>query len=173
MDEHWTDRLSEYIDGDLDPRERAAADAHIGGCTACAALAAELRAVRDRVRLAPDAAPEPRVWAGVAAAIAAAPRTPTPRHAAPALFWRRRLLLSVPQLAAAAVVLVVASAGAVALRLGARPVAPAAVPAARAARTARTAAAATPLTLTAAEARGGVELERAASELEAALHAAA
>ena len=35
MNDHWTDRLSEYLDGDLTAGERTALEAHLAPCGVC------------------------------------------------------------------------------------------------------------------------------------------
>ena len=50
MEDLWTDRLSEYLDGELDPAERVQLEEHLAGCEQCTSLLAELDAVRDRAR---------------------------------------------------------------------------------------------------------------------------
>ena len=37
MHDTWNDRLSEYLDGELEPRERAALETHLAGCVECRA----------------------------------------------------------------------------------------------------------------------------------------
>ena len=38
MSDQWTDRLSEYLDDELPPDERAALEAHLRQCVACGAV---------------------------------------------------------------------------------------------------------------------------------------
>ena len=129
MDERrdaWTDRLSEYVDGDLDAAERAALDVHLQVCAACARTVAELRAVLERAGELEAPAPPADLWPGIAARIA--PRRsrvlelPAWRRGAP-----RRWSFTLPQLAAAAAALVVLSSLGVWTVLSRRPVVPAAV----------------------------------------------
>ena len=49
MQDEWTDRLSEYLDGDLAEAERQALEAHLGVCEDCAATLEELRVPSDKV----------------------------------------------------------------------------------------------------------------------------
>ncbi|MBA3259258.1 MAG: zf-HC2 domain-containing protein [Gemmatimonadales bacterium] len=92
MTEHWTDRLSDYLDGDLPPAERTALEAHLSGCAQCAEDLAGLRRVVTRARALEDRAPAGDLWQGVAARIGAR-RAP------------RRFSFSMPQLAAAGIAL--------------------------------------------------------------------
>jgi anti-sigma factor RsiW len=48
MTEHWTERLSEYVDGTLPVEERRHVDAHLPECDACALVVRELGAVAER-----------------------------------------------------------------------------------------------------------------------------
>ena len=43
MSTHWTDRLSEYQDGELSPAEHAACDAHLAECEMCRTVLRELQ----------------------------------------------------------------------------------------------------------------------------------
>src|SRR3989442_14258264 len=98
----WTDRLSEYLDGTLSGSERAALEAHLAGCAACAATLDELRRVVTRARGLEDRPPAADLWPGIAERIgvqggggaAALPRLAPPRRgglpsSAPKLFPRR------------------------------------------------------------------------------------
>lgn len=101
--EHWTDRLSDYIDGELELADREALEAHLLECVDCGRALHELRAVVARAGQVIDRPPDPDLWPGIAARIAAA----DVRNAAPAR--GRRLSFSVPQLVAASVVLMLLS----------------------------------------------------------------
>jgi anti-sigma factor RsiW len=116
---HWTDRLSDYLDNDLTAGERAAADAHLRECAACRATLDELRAVTARAHALADRTPVNDLWPGIAAAIGSdiTPLAPRRQRAPTA----RRFSFSMPQLAAAAVLLMAVSGGAVwTLRNGGR-----------------------------------------------------
>ena len=126
--EEWTSRLSEYVDNELAPAERAALDAHLRECPACRVTLDELRAVTARAHALADRTPVNDLWPGIAAAIGsdisplAARRRREP--------GRRRFSFSMPQLAAAAVLLMAVSGGAVWTLRNAAPTRPAAVAAA-------------------------------------------
>lgn len=98
MSDQWTDRLSEYLDGDMAEPEQAALEAHLGTCAACSETLAGLRRIVVRARSLEDRPPSGDLWPGVAARIGAGPR-------------RRRLTFSVPQLLAAGIALAVLSGG--------------------------------------------------------------
>jgi anti-sigma factor RsiW len=42
MNEHWIDRLSEYLDGELPDNERVALEAHLQECDQCTATLDDL-----------------------------------------------------------------------------------------------------------------------------------
>jgi hypothetical protein len=62
----WTDRLSEYLDGDLAPHERTALEAHLDGCDECRAVLDDLRAVVTTARRLPELPPSRDLWPEVA-----------------------------------------------------------------------------------------------------------
>lgn len=99
------ERLSDYLDGELSAGETNVLEAHLALCAECTALLAEIRRVVARAQALEDRPPRADLWPGVAAAIGAVPAR------------RRRLSLSIPQLLAAGIALMVLSGGAVALLL--------------------------------------------------------
>lgn len=106
----FTDRLSEYLDGELSPPERAAVDAHLLQCGACRSTLDDLRAVVSEAALLRNAPPARELWSGISARI-----TPGgPPRARVSLFrraMRSRLSFTLPQLAAAGIALMVLSGG--------------------------------------------------------------
>ena len=59
-------RIDALLDGELASAERAEVEAHLAACAACAALHADLLALRERARRAPaEIAPPPAVWAAL------------------------------------------------------------------------------------------------------------
>jgi len=73
--ERWTDRLSDYLDGELPPTERAEVRRHLGGCPACAAVLEELRVVVARAADLGELPPSRDLWPDVAARLGAPTRT--------------------------------------------------------------------------------------------------
>jgi hypothetical protein len=106
MSDQWTDRLSEYLDGDLTEAEYLAVEAHVEGCRECAETLAGLRRIVMRARSLEDRPPAHELWSGIAERIGAPARI----AAAPP---RRRIAFSVPQLLAAGIALAVLSGGSV------------------------------------------------------------
>ena len=115
MKDQWTDRLSEYLDGELAGSERTALGAHLASCGNCRTTLEELRRVVGRARALDDRLPTADLWPGIAQHIGVV--SLAARRA------RRRLSFTVPQLAAASVALALVSGGAVWL-LGGRTHAP-------------------------------------------------
>jgi anti-sigma factor RsiW len=106
----WTDRLSEYVDGELDPATTRALETHLAGCAECQAVASDLRQIATRARSLPDRPVRADLWNGIEARIIEGSVLPLERPA------RKGLFVSWPRLAAAGIALAVAS-GAAALAL--------------------------------------------------------
>jgi hypothetical protein len=110
-----TERLSDYLDGELSPAERRDVDLHLAGCADCRAVLRELALVKETAAdLAGDEAmPERDLWPQVAWRMQA-------RRASISLSW--------PQALAAGVALMAVSSGAVwmAMRTAPEPRPPAA-----------------------------------------------
>jgi anti-sigma factor RsiW len=111
MSDRWTDRLSEYLDGELSEDQRAELEAHLAICGACTTTLAELQRVVARARALEDRPPATDLWPGIAARIGVSTDQLAARRG------RRRFSFTVPQLIAASLVLITVSAGAVALAL--------------------------------------------------------
>ena len=107
--DQWTAKLSEYLDDELSSPDRRALEAHLATCAACGRTLDELRRVVARAGALEDRPPTTDLWSGVAKRIGVTvPSTEidlTERREQ----RRRRFAFTVPQLAAAAVVLVTAS----------------------------------------------------------------
>lgn len=112
--DRWTDRLSEYLDGELPAREKATLERHLEGCRACARTLEELRTVVARARELEATVPPRDLWPGIAAQIAEQ-RKVRPIAEARRRRERRRagglVTLSLPQAAAAAIALMALSGG--------------------------------------------------------------
>ena len=112
MSDQWTNRLSEYLDGELTDGERIALEAHLQACGECSGVLADLRQVVTRAQMLENKAPHHDLWPGIAQRIGAtAGETRTvdlgSRRGA------RRWSFSLPQLAAAGIALMTLSGGAV------------------------------------------------------------
>lgn len=108
MADQWSDRLSEYVDGELSPADAAALAAHLASCRACVTTIDELRAVVERARQLPVRPPAADLWPGIEPRL-----TANPGHAALPFRARvtRRFSFTLPQLVAAGLALMVMSAG--------------------------------------------------------------
>jgi len=117
MNDQWKNRLSEYIDGELDSTERAALEAHLATCGDCFATLADLRQVVARAKSLEDSPPAKDLWVGIRAGLTAERRPGVSRDTT---LSRRRFSFSVPQLLAASIALVLLSGGSawLALRQG-------------------------------------------------------
>ncbi len=111
MSDQWTDRLSEYLDGELDDVERVALEAHLATCAECTSVLADLRRVVGRAQALDDRPPAHDLWPGIAERIGIPTDDLAARRA------RRRVSFTIPQLIAASVTLVALSAGAARLVL--------------------------------------------------------
>ena len=66
MSDPWTDRLSEYVDGDLTDAERQQLERHLEVCASCRATVTELRTVVAEARRLEDVPPVRDLWPAVA-----------------------------------------------------------------------------------------------------------
>jgi anti-sigma factor RsiW len=112
MNDRWTDRLSEYVDDELPQADRDALENHLAGCAECSAILGDLRRVVARAAALEPSGPAHDLWPSIATRIGA---TPHPARDVVALSSRRekRWSFSLPQLAAAAILLMTLSGGSV------------------------------------------------------------
>lgn len=108
MSDRWTERLSEYVDGDLNDRDRAALEAHLPGCATCRETVEELRELVSQARTLEPSEPVIDLWPQIAARIEAGARPASMRK--PVSWWGWRLSLSLPQASLAALGLVAITA---------------------------------------------------------------
>lgn len=108
MSEHPAERLSAYIDGELTAAERTSVEQHLETCADCQRVLADLRGIVVRARSLEDRPPDNDLWTGIEARLDERSMVvPLETHRA-----RRRLSFTLPQMAAAAVALIVLSASA-------------------------------------------------------------
>ena len=105
MTDQWTDRLSEYLDGELEAADRAALERHLASCAACAATLDELREVVARAASLPARPPASDLWTGIEPRLDRVQPvvTPFPPRVT------RRVSFTLPQLVAAGLALMVMS----------------------------------------------------------------
>lgn len=112
MNTHWTDRLSEYLDDDLQAADRAACESHLAGCETCRTALRELEDVTAFARADVDRPPSTDLWPGIlsqiepARVVAFEPRP------------RKQFVFTLPQLALAASLLIAVSGGVAYLAAG-------------------------------------------------------
>jgi anti-sigma factor RsiW len=113
MHEHteWTDKLSDYLDGELSDQEQRAVAAHVAGCVECSQALHELRGVVERARTLVPVEPPGDLWKAVADRIAVENERPVATFGT-----RRRFSFTWPELIAASILLVLVS-GWAALRM--------------------------------------------------------
>jgi len=120
MHEEWTDKLSDYLDGELPADERYAVESHLAGCDQCAAVLEDLRRVVARAQSLSPRPPQADLWDGVAARIE--PKSRTSRVTSlPSLTSftakaPRRISITLPQALAASIVIALVS-GALAVKV--------------------------------------------------------
>jgi anti-sigma factor RsiW len=133
------DKLNDYIDDILQPAERAEVEAHVAACVACRESLDELRGVVERAGRLGSLEPERDLWSGIAARIGVgsdgaepAARSPIAAREPRRFRWHpASFTFTLPQLAAAAVLVAVLSSAAVWILLrgpAARTAAPGDVP---------------------------------------------
>ncbi|HET6341434.1 MAG TPA: zf-HC2 domain-containing protein, partial [Gemmatimonadota bacterium] len=66
MSEHATERLSAYLDGDLDAPDREAVERHLAVCGECAALLEDLDRLARAAGELEDREPAADLWPGIA-----------------------------------------------------------------------------------------------------------
>ena len=101
MTDAWTDRLSEYVDGELDAETRAALEAHLATCAECRSTRDELERVVARARRVEYREPANDLWGAIEATITNNRTRST----------RRFVTLSWARLAAAAAIVAVLAGG--------------------------------------------------------------
>jgi anti-sigma factor RsiW len=99
------DQLSDYLDGELTGNASAEVERHLAGCAECSRVLAELKQVIALAGSLPPQPPPRDLWNGISSEL-------TPGRA---LAPRRRFSFTVPELAAASLLLATLSGGAVAV----------------------------------------------------------
>lgn len=117
MSDRWSDRLSDYLDGELGAGARRDLEAHLAECEECSTTLEQLHRVVARAKTLDDKPPATDLWSGIAERIGVASEKSgvadleAHRRSRAAPLHRRRLSFSLPQLAAASIALMVLSAG--------------------------------------------------------------
>ena len=130
---HETERLSAYLDDELSTSEAQAVDRHLEECFECRRTLSELREVSARAGGLPDLEPESDLWNGIAARIESMPQADLASLQVIDLRSRKvarqskRIAISLPQLAAASIVLMLLSGSVVWFAMRGGPAAPSSV----------------------------------------------
>jgi Putative zinc-finger len=115
MHEEWTDQLSDYLDGELSAERQTAVAQHLRGCADCTAVLNDLKRVVARAQSIESRPPQADLWAGIAERIDAGRPSTLPGSFGPVTTFAnrapRRIAFTLPQLAAAALVVAAVSGG--------------------------------------------------------------
>lgn len=115
----WTERLSDYLDGDMSGEERSRLEAALGADAELRRVLEDIREVKQTAGSLPPSSPRSDLWPGIALRIEAGEeRTLLPIRGAG--HERRRISFTLPQLAAAAVALMVLGSTSVWMAMSAR-----------------------------------------------------
>lgn len=116
MSDRYTELISDYLDGTLDPGTHRQVERHVAGCTECAALLSDFERVvgRARVLVEDDTPPAEDLWPGIEARLRRAANAPLPVPVMITAVPERRSLkprisFTIPQLAAACLAVVALS----------------------------------------------------------------
>lgn len=114
MADDWTDKLSDYLDGELNEADRRSLEVHLAECEDCRTALEELRAVVSRAAALQDRAPDSELWNGIEARIkqGASSRAKVIDIGRP-LRHKGLISFTVPQLVAAGIALMAVSVGSV------------------------------------------------------------
>ena len=113
----WTEKLSDYLDGGMTADEQARLEAALEGDVELGRVLEDLRSVREVAGSLPRRSPEGDLWPGIEARIGASDRAVVPLASGGRT--RHRFSFTVPQLAAAAVALLVLGSASVWVALNA------------------------------------------------------
>src|SRR6266581_4802075 len=108
MSDRWSDRLSLYLDGDLDRREVSELEKHLEGCAECSSTLAGLRAVTAHARTLEDRLPDLDLWPAIRSRLAESPKR---RMFAFPRFAALHVRLTLPQALAAGFAIMLISGG--------------------------------------------------------------
>jgi hypothetical protein len=109
MSDKWTDKLSDYLDDELNQADRRQLELHLEACSDCRATLVQLKDVVEWAGEYPGKAPERDAWSGIATAISEMAHGVVDLESRRRR--RRRVELSIPQTLAAAIALALVGAG--------------------------------------------------------------
>ncbi len=105
MHDAWTDRLSDYLDDELTASERHEIEQHLAECAECRHTLQDLQRIVAAAQTLPPQPPQHDLWEGVAERIQ--------RSVIPGDLRRRRISFTMPELAAASLLIAMISGGTV------------------------------------------------------------
>jgi hypothetical protein len=117
MHEEWTDKLSDYLDGELPDEQRFAVESHLAGCAHCTEVLADLRRVVAKAQGLEPRPPQADLWAAVVERIsdpraaASGPDTGVRLFPQPVPAATRRISFTLPQAIAASLLISLLSGG--------------------------------------------------------------
>jgi len=100
--DRWSDRLSDYVDGEMDAAEREALERHLASCDACVAIVSDLESIVGEAAALGELLPSRDLWPGIEERLGARRPKVVPLAGRRSGSGPRRLSFTVPQLAAAA-----------------------------------------------------------------------
>jgi len=113
LHDEWTEKLSDFLDDELTPDEREAVESHLQGCAACTAVLDELKQVVSRARMVTPRPPQADLWPGIAERLEQIENDAQPPASVIPIRTRAgwRVTFSLPQLAAAVILIAAMSGG--------------------------------------------------------------
>lgn len=108
MSDHWTDRLSEYLDGEVQGAEREALEAHLEHCAKCNNTLEGLRQVVKWAEDFPGRKPRTDAWQAIAGALPPVAGGVRRQEIVSGTSFRR-IVFTLPQLLAAGIALMLVS----------------------------------------------------------------
>ena len=113
---HWTEQLSNYLDGNLSSNDVKELEEHLTLCGDCRDVAQDLKGIVAEARALPLIAPSDDLWLGIAARIrdpheGFASTFSVTEESSKTSFWGLRFSFSLPQLAAAGITLALVVGG--------------------------------------------------------------
>ncbi len=114
MADDWTDKLSDYLDGELNEADKGSLEVHLSECEKCRTALEGLRVVVSDAAALEDRAPVSDLWTGIEARIKQGePSRAEVIEIGRPVKSRRRISFTVPQLVAAGIALMAVSVGSV------------------------------------------------------------
>ena len=116
MSDAWTERISSYLDGEMSVIEKGAFEEHLEACGGCCEILDDLKAISDTASSLEELSPPPTLWNSIRSSIEEEqnqlkPQAQTSRQQTQTPKKIRSLQFSMGELLAAAIALILLSAG--------------------------------------------------------------